>query len=146
MQRILTIKRRAASKGLILIAADFAQLTPWVQPLSDADNMQVQASWPGPVTWLLPARPEVPACLRGQHATLAVRVTAHPLAAALCREAGMALVSTSANIAGRPAARSALAVRKYLRDSIDFILAGNVGGADRPSEIRDLASGQVIRR
>ncbi len=75
-----------------------------------------------------------------------MRVTAHPIAAALCREAGMALVSTSANIGGRPPARSALTVRKHLRDSIDYVLAGRVGGADRPSEIRDLASGRVIRR
>ena len=67
----------------------------------------VLASWPGPNTWLMPCQPAAPGWLRGAHATLAVRVTAHPLAAALCRAFGGAIVSTSANRAGRPPARSA---------------------------------------
>ncbi|MBP8284057.1 MAG: Sua5/YciO/YrdC/YwlC family protein, partial [Chromatiaceae bacterium] len=82
-RRILTLKQRPESKGLILIAAAIQQLTPFVE-LLEAERMEaILASWPGPHTWLLPARPEVPSWLRGEHATLAVRVTAHPLAAAL---------------------------------------------------------------
>lgn len=145
VRRILALKRRSMGKGLILIAADFDQLQPWLQPLAAADYDRVWTSWPGPVTWLLPARPGVPRWLRGDHPTLAVRVTAQPLAAALCRVAGTALVSTSANLTGRPPARSPLAVRRQLGRGIDYLLAGPLGGARRPSEIRDLASGRVVR-
>ena len=146
VRRILALKRRPAAKGLILIAADFEQLRPWLLPLGTADLERVRAAWPGPVTWLLPARPEVPRWLRGDHDTLAVRVTAHPLSAQLCRAFGKPLVSTSANRASRPPARTALAVRRQLgRRGVDLILNGRLGGSSRPSEIRDLASGRVIR-
>jgi L-threonylcarbamoyladenylate synthase len=76
---------------------------------------------------------------------LAVRVTAHPLAAALCRACGHPLVSTSANRSGRPALRSARAVRIQLGRALDGLLPGPTGGAARPTAIRDLRSGQQLR-
>ncbi len=145
VQRLLAIKRRPEHKGLILIAADFAQLAPFVGPL-DATSMQaIHATWPGPVTWLLPARADTPGWLRGRHATLAVRVTAHPIAAALCTAAGGALVSTSANISDRPPARTPLQVRLALGSQVDLVLAGPCGTRARPSRIRDGRTGAVIR-
>ena len=145
VRRLLAIKRRPPHKGLILIGADFAQLAPFLQTLSTADHARLAATWPGPYTWLIPARPDAPRWLRGRHATLAVRVTAHPLAAALCRACGHALVSTSANLSGRPPARTALAVRRQLGRRIDAVLAGPTGGAARPTAIRDLRSQRLVR-
>jgi len=145
VQRILRIKRRPWHKGLILIAADFAQLRPYVLPLNDEQWTQIQASWPGPVTWLLPARPGVSRLLCGRHATLAVRVTAHKPTIALCRAFGGAVVSTSANRSGRPPACTAQALRRQLGRDVDYILPGRLGNAQRPSEIRDLATGHILR-
>lgn len=145
VRRLLAIKRRPMHKGLILIAADFAQLTPFLQTLSPADQARLAATWPGPYTWLIPARKDAPRWLRGRHDTLAVRVTAHPLAAALCRACGHALVSTSANFSGWRPARSALAVRRQLGRSIDGLLPGPTGGAAKPTEIRDLRNNQLVR-
>lgn len=146
VRRLLALKRRPMHKGLILIAADFAQLAPFLQPLTAADHARLAATWPGPYTWLIPARPDTPRWLRGRHETLAVRVTAHPLAAALCRACGHPLVSTSANFSGRPPARSALAVRRQLGTAMDYLLPGPTGGAAQPTEIRDLRSGRRVRR
>ncbi len=143
--RLLALKRRPARKGLILIAADFAQIEPFLEPLSPADQSRLAATWPGPHTWLIPARPATPRWLRGRHDTLAVRVTAHPLAAALCRICGHPLVSTSANLSGRPPARTALAVRRQLGRHLDHILPGPTGGAAKPTEIRELRSGKRVR-
>jgi len=142
--RLLAIKRRPVAKGLILIAADLGQLEPFIEPLDPAAQAKLAATWPGPVTWLAPAR-LAPVWLRGDHDTLAVRVTAHPVAAALCRRWGGPLVSTSANIGGRPSARTGLAVRRRLGQWVDQVAPGAVGGAGRPTEIRDLATGRVIR-
>ena len=144
VRRILAIKQRSPGKGLILIGADFAQLQPWLQPVNDRDQATLRAAWPGPVTWLLPARDDTPVWLRGAHTTLAVRVTAHPVAAALCRLAGTALVSTSANVNRRPPARTALAVRRRLGRQVDHVVPGSVAGAARPSQIRTL-DGHIIR-
>ncbi|MCP5157986.1 MAG: Sua5/YciO/YrdC/YwlC family protein [Gammaproteobacteria bacterium] len=145
VRRLLVLKRRPLHKGLILIAADFRQLAPFLRPLSPTDQAQLAATWPGPYTWLIPARADTPDWLRGRHETLAVRVTAHPLTAALCRVCDHALVSTSANFSGHPPARNALAVRRQLGRNIDALLPGPTGGAAKPTEIRDLRSGRLVR-
>ncbi|MBK1701878.1 Sua5/YciO/YrdC/YwlC family protein [Thiococcus pfennigii] len=145
VSRLLALKRRSVTKGLILIAADFVQLEPYVHRLAQARMDEILASWPGPNTWLLPARVETPGWLTGEHTTLAVRVTAHPIAAALCRCFGGAIVSTSANLSDRRPARTALEVRRRLAGAPDMILVGDCGGAERPSRIRDGATGRTLR-
>lgn len=145
VRRILRIKQRPVEKGLILIAAEFRQLDPWIKDLDATLRRRVLASWPGPVTWLMPARQHVPIWLRGEHRSLAVRVTDHPLAAALCRAVGSALVSTSANRSGDEPARSAAAVETTLGSEIDAILDGPIGALSGPTEIRDVFTGAVIR-
>lgn len=142
--RILALKQRAVAQGLIVIAAAVEQLASLLAPLTPEIAARVLPSWPGPVTWLVPAAAECPRWLTGNHATLAVRVTAHPLAAALCERAGP-LVSTSANPHGQPPARDAQTVRSYFPTGLDYVLDGAVGDTGRPSEIRDAASGRIIR-
>ncbi len=141
VQRLLRLKHRATAKGLILIGADIQQLAPY------AENFprQVLASWPGPHTWLLTPRVHVPRWLTGKHPRIALRVTAHPQAAALCRAAGMAIVSTSANRAGESPARSHREVFRRWGHQVDYVLAGIVGDALAPTSIRDGVTGDVVR-
>jgi L-threonylcarbamoyladenylate synthase len=151
--RILEIKGREMDKGLILIAADLNALLPYVEPLPGERMAEIHATWPGPNTWLLPARPGTPTWLTGAHDTLAVRVTAHPVAAALCRACARygshvgsgALVSTSANLSDLEPARTPLAARRRLRDAPDLLVAGRCGAHPRPSTIRDGRTGRVLR-
>ncbi len=142
--RLLAIKQRPMDKGLILIANRLEQLLPFLRPLGTEVEQRLRETWPGPVTWLLPARPAAPRWLRGRHSKLAVRVTAHPLAAALCEAFGGPIVSTSANASGRPPARSALHTRLRC-PGVDLILSGATGGLARPTPIRDALSGEVHR-
>jgi len=143
--RLLALKGRPSARGLILIAAGFDQIAPLLQPLPATARRRVLASWPGPVTWIWPARSWVPRWLRGEHAGVAVRVTAHPAAAALCAAWGGPLVSTSANPSGARPARSALAVRLRLGPGVDCLLPGNLGQRSRPTAIRDAVSGATLR-
>jgi len=143
--RLLAIKQRPLDVGLILIASDIAQLRPYIGSLESTLLRRIGATWPGPITWLVPARPRTPIWLRGRHDSIAVRVTAHPLAAALCTALGQALVSTSANRHGRPPARTALQVRRRLGDVIDLVISGATGAQLRPTEIRDARNGRVVR-
>jgi L-threonylcarbamoyladenylate synthase len=83
--------------------------------------------------------------LTGGRPTIAVRVSAHPIVQRLCRRTGSALVSTSANLSGAAPARTALAVRRRLGRFVDFVLAGPLGDSARPTEIRDAATGRVLR-
>lgn len=145
MERLLKLKQRPVEKGVILIASDFNQLRPFIKPLAEPLMNRIFASWPGPNTWLLPAADHLPYWLTGIHATLAVRVTAHPLAAALCRACESPIVSTSANRSGQHPARSALQVRLRLGNRVDCIVNAPLGNSRAPSTIRDGATGRVIR-
>ena len=141
VMRLLRIKRRPVRKGLIVLAADTAQLAPYVE----TTPAPVLATWPGPHTWLLPTRPGVPGWITGRHARIAVRVTAHAQAAALCHAAGMAIVSTSANRGGEVPARTDREVSRRFGKLVDYILPGYVGDASAPTPIRDAVTGKLTR-
>jgi L-threonylcarbamoyladenylate synthase len=143
--RLLELKQRSSTHGLILIASDFTRLEPLLQPVSPEVNNRLMETWPGPVSWVLPCLPEIPLWLRGRHPTLAVRVTSHPLARSLCEAWNGPLVSTSANLRGKPPATSAMGVRMAFDDSLDYILHGRVSRSGKPSEIRDGLTGRVLR-
>ncbi len=143
VMRLLQLKQRPVDKGLILIASDIEQLRPYA--LLDCKGMEpVRESWPGPITWLLPARPGLPHWINGGQETVACRVTAHPLAAALCDATGQALISSSANRAGQPPARSPVQVRLRCPGA-DAILCGKLGKLKQPTPIRDPRTGQQHR-
>jgi L-threonylcarbamoyladenylate synthase len=113
--------------------------------VTDEIMQQARDSWPGPHTWIFPRSAEVPAWVAGTHAGIALRITAHEPAAALCRAFGGALVSTSANPHGEPPARSARTVENYFGDKLDGLLDAPLGGQSNPSVIRDALSGAIIR-
>ncbi len=142
---LLALKRRSVNKGLILIASNLRQLAPFVGELDPSIKQRVLPTWPGPVTWLLPPVSCCPSFLYGQHNTIAVRVTNHPLVIALCNQLDSALVSTSANIQGQMAARTSLRVRKTFGDQLDFILSGETSGLLFPSKIYHAQTGMVVR-
>ena len=142
--KVLRLKRRRADKGLIIIASAMDQLTDLVDFSRVPALEEITGSWPGPVTWLAPARRLTPPWLTGQHETLAVRVSAHPVAQRLCDEAGL-LVSTSANPSSCRPARTQRRARAYFGAAVDYYVPGNVGPESRPSKIRDAVTGRTIR-
>ena len=97
------------------------------------------------MTWVLPCHEHVPVWLRGEHHTLAVRLTTHPVSVALCDRWNGPLVSSSANIHDRPAALTPLAVRKTFSGQLDYILHSTQAGTNQPSQIRDALSGAILR-
>lgn len=143
--RLLQIKQRPEYKGLILVAAHIDQLDNLLSGLDPGQLDTLQATWPGPATWLLPHRDRVPPWVCGTHDTVAVRVTDHPVVSALCIAWGGPLVSTSANPGGALPAREAFQVRRYFGDSVSCFVPGRVGSLARPTAIRHLVSGDIVR-
>lgn len=144
VMRLLRLKQRPMAKGLILVAGDIAQFAFLIDDLPADWQTQLAGSWPGPNTWLVPHRNRLPEWITGAHASVALRVTDHPLLSRLCALTGP-LVSTSANPSGRAAARSRLRVEQYFPGQLDAVLNGALGGRSNPSTIRDLATGAVLR-
>ena len=145
VSRILQIKHRALNKGFILIGASWEQIEPLVTCIRPDLLTQVFETWPGPTTWLFPASESVPFWVRGEHHSVAVRVTSHPIAKALCEEFGGPLISTSCNKSGDPPARDVRTIQLTLNDTVDYVIDGTLGGRMRPTEIRDVLTGEVIR-
>ncbi len=145
VEQILALKGRSERKGLILIAADTDQFAPYLQGLAPEQRTALAASWPDALTWLVPNNGHAPRWLTGRHPSIALRVPAHPLARELARAFGGPIVSTSANPQGRAAATTQLRARIYFGNRVDLYLPGDVLQPNQPSEIRDLASGRVIR-
>jgi len=138
--RLLSIKQRDVAKGLILIAAERRQLEAWID--GGAAGLPDPQT---PTTWIVPASAGVPDWVRGRHTGLAVRLTTNPIARRLCLAVDSPLVSTSANIAGRPVARNRFVLRRRFGACVDYVVAGDCGPASGPSEIRELSTGEVLR-
>ncbi|MBU1689604.1 MAG: Sua5/YciO/YrdC/YwlC family protein [Gammaproteobacteria bacterium] len=144
VRRILQLKNRPQSKGLILIADRYCRLRRYVLPPTVEKSRQLDRTWPGPHTWLMPASRHTPRWLRGRHENIAVRVTAHPDASELCRVLGTALVSTSANRAGLMPLKTRSACFKAFGQNV-LVLPGRVGARKTPSTIQHLLTGKIIR-
>ena len=148
IQKLLALKQREKEKGLILIAANFDQLRPYLKSLDEDIEKKLLASWSDQqkaITWLVPVKEEVSDYLKGQFDTLAVRVSHHPIVKDLCEAFGGAIVSTSANISTHEAARTSKEVKEIFQDKIDFIVEGETDITAQPSEIRDALTDKVIR-
>lgn len=145
VERLLAIKQRPQSKGLILLAASTQQLKSWIVA-SPQQWQQMNARWPAAVTFLVTPTPKVPAWIKGGHDTVAVRVSAHPLARQLALATNTPIVSTSANRSGQPAHRHAAELVVDLGTELDAVVDGACNISDRPSTIIDLESGKILRK
>ncbi|MFK8083171.1 MAG: L-threonylcarbamoyladenylate synthase [Granulosicoccus sp.] len=146
LQRIIDIKGRDAHKGFILIASDQSQLIEYLEPISVEQQIKLDEYWPGPVTFVIPARATIRnTLLAGYRDTLAVRVSSHPLVVSLCEMYGGAIVSTSANRSGEPALCAAQDVIQLLGTDLDLVIDAPAGTLDSPTKIFELASGKQLR-
>ena len=143
VEALFKLKGRDPHKGLILLISNWQQLTPLIAPVTDEQLAKVHATWPGFVTWIFPKSATLPEWLTGKHNSIAIRMSAHPIANALCAEAP--LVSTSANRSGHPPAISENELHEQFPTGIDAFVQGSLGGFSKPSAIFDVLSGVQIR-
>ncbi len=167
VQHVLEIKQRPQAKGMIVVTDSVDRITPLLKSLNLQQRQTVLKSWHHlantPVrqayTWVLPlnkalAAP-IPEWVTGAHASIAVRVIAHPLIQQLCAQMVSPnnpygfIVSTSCNPSGLPPAKSLIEAQAYFAAS-EFAeqvgyLQGETLGYQLPSQIRDALTGQIIR-
>ena len=148
IHKVLELKQRPVEKGMIVAVSNIEMLEGWVDwsHLSEKVKQCFRQTWPGPVTWVLPATsavlPEVTGANTGK---VAVRVTSHPVLKALIDAFGNPVLSTSANISGDPPVKSEHALSPALLGKVDAVVSGDVGGLEKPTEIRDALTGTIIR-
>jgi len=145
VMRILKLKHRPQRKGLILIASHYHQIAHYLKPVTPAEQTKLQNDDAHAITYLMPTRHSAPRWLRGEHATLAVRLTAHAYARNLCLSANSALVSTSANRSGQRPAKTYAECQRLFGKKV-WVLRGRVGKRKQPSTIRAWADGRILRK
>jgi L-threonylcarbamoyladenylate synthase len=143
--KLLALKQRPMAKGLILIAAIVEQVEPYLQLLTPQERQRVVDSWPSANTWIVPVEPTFPEWIRGEHLSVAVRVSAHPPVQALCNAFGGVIISTSANITGQATAQHPDEIARIFGNELSYILPAELGGNKNPSQIRDARTGAVLR-
>ena len=144
VKKLFHVKQRPFEKGVILIAASVEQVLPYVELLNTAWEDKVLQTWPGSVTWVLPAKEGVPDWVTGGRKTVAIRVSDHPVVQALCLAYGQPLVSTSANITSQAPAMSCLDIQTIFKGKIPCV-EGRLGGLDKPTQIKEAKTGRVLR-
>lgn len=145
VRKILALKSRPEHKGLILIAGHPDELTPWLNTLDkDACKrlMQINAT---PVSWVVPDIKIIPSWVRGEHQSVAIRLTQHRPIQALCKAFNGVIVSTSANPSGLEPALNIEEVKTYFSGKVDAIYEAPIGSATQPSQVRDLLTDKLFR-
>ncbi len=143
---LVSLKGRPIEKGLILVSSDATHFAELLSPLDLAFQARFLEKQPRPTTWIVPdVNDQVPEWVKGMHSGVAVRVSDHPVIKALCERFGGAIITTSANPAGKAPAMTVREIRHYFRAQLDYIVDGSLGGALRPSQIIDLESGRILR-
>ncbi len=135
VKQVFALKKRPVEKALLLLALpeqwkSLVEVPPAAQAL-------MNRFWPGPLTLVLPARPEVPEFLKGPGGTLAIRHSPHPVVQQLLRLGGCPLIGTSANLSEQPSCVSAEAVQAQLGDALELVVDGGLTPGGLPSTLLD---------
>ncbi|MFN2493831.1 MAG: L-threonylcarbamoyladenylate synthase [Pyrinomonadaceae bacterium] len=144
VQRIRELKGREDAKPILLLISDLSELDRFIAAQSKSFRAVTERFWPGPLTLVGTARPELPEELTSGTNTVGVRLPKDDSVRQLVRACGGSLTATSANTTGHPAARSADDVANYFPQGIDLIVDGGEVSATKPSSVVDL-SGSVPR-
>lgn len=142
VERVFALKGRDRGVAIPVIAADRAQVTAWIGPLDPRAERLAAHFWPGPLTLALPAGARLPPALLAGGRTVAVRVSAHPVAAALARALGRPITSTSANRSGAPATPLADEVDAAFGDDLDGIVDAGACPGGPPSTVVDVTGAE----
>lgn len=142
---LLNLKSRASDKGLILVASNRSQLDPFIDNKNPSLLDRASKSWPGPVTWIMPASKHCHPLLTGGRPTIAVRISAHPVVRDLCDGCEHALVSTSANISGEFPLANAEEIADAFASDIAGVVEGSLGGLESATSIFDASTGVQLR-
>jgi len=147
VQKIRALKGREEAKPILLLIAEINEIWRFINNQSELFQSIADRFWPGPITLIGQARPELPTELTAGTRTIGLRLPDVEHLRSLLRECGGALTATSANTSGNPPATTAAEVDRYFGDRIDMVLDGGKTLATQPSSVLDVSGEkpQLIR-
>ena len=145
LDRVVRVKRRPSGKPVLVLTADRSQLNALVSAVPSWAEAVLDAWWPGPLTVIFPAQPQLSPVLTAGTGAIGVREPAPAFLRALLRHTGP-LTGTSANRSGDAPCLTAGEVRVSLGDDVDLILDTGPAPGGRPSTLFSVVDKPVILR
>lgn len=139
LKRLLAIKGRDASRGLILLVSSPAEAGTLSSQITDAAAHLMSTYWPGPLTLLLPASAGTPREVLSAEGLVAVRQPKHPLLVEILQAIGAPITSTSVNRAGEPPLVTPAAIVREFGDVVDLVVDAGPSPGALPSTIVDVS-------
>lgn len=138
VRRIVEVKGRPEGKPLLVLVDSIAMVEAVALAIPAEARALMGRHWPGALTLVLRARPEVPDAVTAGSGTVGVRLSPHPVAQALVRALGAPVTAPSANQSGGPPPTTAAEVLAEFRDRIDLVLDGGPTAGGEPSTVLDV--------
>lgn len=137
VERLFVAKDRPSSKAIMLLLGDEADVDRAARELPPRARMLAARYWPGGLTLVVKARPELPANLRADTDTIGVRLPDAPVVRELVRQLGRPLAATSANRSGGVNPRTVQDVLNDLAGRIPLVLDGGATPGKVASTVLD---------
>ena len=138
IKKVFTIKGRSFAQPLLILIPEQDYLPRYVTEVSEKARRLMEHFWPGPLTMVFSASPQLPSILTAGTKKIAIRISPHPIARALTSAFAGPLTSTSANISGEQSPATAKEVFSHLGEMIDLIIDGGKTPGQMPSTIVDV--------
>ena len=138
IKKVFTIKGRSFAQPLLILIPEQDYLPRYVTEVSEKARRLMEHFWPGPLTMVFSASPQLPSILTADTKKIAIRISPHPIARALTSAFAGPLTSTSANISGEQSPATAKEVFARLGGMIDLIIDGGKTPGQMPSTIVDV--------
>ncbi len=129
LARLVAVRGREPGRPILVLASDLTMVRTVAAALPPAAERLAARLWPGALTLVLPARPDVSDALTAGTGTIGVRVPGHPMARALVAGLGRPVTAPSANPPGREPARTVAEAAAYFGDRVAaYVDGGRLGG------------------
>lgn len=139
VRKIRELKGREDAKPILLLISDLSEIDRLITHQTSLFKSIANRFWPGPITLIGEARPELPVDITAGTRTVGLRLPDEEDVRSLVRECGGALTATSANTSGNEPAKTAAEVESYFAEGIDLVLDSGMTLAAQPSSVLDVS-------
>jgi L-threonylcarbamoyladenylate synthase len=143
VESVAALKGRNPDSPIAVIVADREMLDQVVSDVPALAKKLIDGFWPGPLTLILPAKPDLPVPLLNRDGKIGVRVSSHPIATRLTRELGRPITATSANPTGKEPSRTIQEARSYFAGGIEIFLDGGMLTGKTSSTVAEVIEGNL---
>jgi L-threonylcarbamoyladenylate synthase len=139
IHRLFDVKKRRGDQPILILIPSVANLDQYVIHVPEIARQLMNDFWPGALTLIFEAKPNIPQELMAGTGKIGVRLSSHPVPTALAQAVDGPITGTSANISGQPACCSAKEVLQNLGEEVDLILDGGETAGGKGSTVLDVS-------